>query len=128
MNTRLAVPSSTFSLRNPRSRGPLWHGALALWLGGVACAASGAEPTLTAPGVVAPADQSEPGQRAVGDATAQLLALQRSGAAASPVERPIPGDVAARSYQRYLKSFEHPIPERFDTTVGGGAAAGSGTR
>ncbi|RYF62499.1 MAG: DUF3613 domain-containing protein, partial [Comamonadaceae bacterium] len=39
--------------------------------------------------------------------------------------RPIPGEVAGRSYQRYLKSFDHPIPERFGTTVGGTSAAGS---
>ena len=48
----------------------------------------------------------------VGDATAGLLALQREGRAASTVPRPIAGEVATRSHQRYLKSFEHPIPER----------------
>ena len=61
----------------------------------------------------------------VGEATTQLLALQRSGAAASSQPRPIPGEVAGRSYQRYLKSFDYPIPERFGTTVGGTSAAGS---
>lgn len=67
----------------------------------------------------------------VGDATSQLLALQRSGDTASQVARPIAGDVATRSYQRYLKSFDHPIPERYGTTVGGtssGNSSGSSPR
>ena len=58
----------------------------------------------------------------VGDATSRLLALQRSGDAASAVPRPITGDVAGRSYQRYLKSFEHAIPERSTTSVGGSSS------
>ena len=68
------------------------------------------------------------GPARVGDATAGLLALQRDGTAASPVPRPIPGDVAGRSYQRYLKSFEQPIPERFgfSTAGGGGSQGGAG--
>lgn len=53
----------------------------------------------------------------IGDATHDLLALQRDGRQASPTPRPIAGDVAGRSYSRYLKSFEHPIPEAFGTTV-----------
>ena len=63
----------------------------------------------------------------VGDATAGLLALQRDGTAASPVPRPITGDVAERSYQRYLKSFEQPIPERFGFSTAGGGASQGGT-
>ena len=68
------------------------------------------------------------GPARVGDATAGLLALQRDGTAASPVPRPITGDVAERSYQRYLKSFEQPIPERFgfSTAGGGGSQGGAG--
>ncbi len=64
----------------------------------------------------------------VGDATAGLLALQREGRAASTVPRPIAGEVATRSHQRYLKSFEHPIPERLGATIGGGSSAGSAGR
>jgi len=63
--------------------------------------------------------------RAVGDATLRLLALQRSGSVASPVAQPIPGEVASRSYARYLKSFEHPIPEKLGTTSAQGGGAGS---
>ncbi len=53
----------------------------------------------------------------VGDATDTLLALQRSGALASATPRPIAGPVAYRSYERYLKSFEHPIPEFLNSSV-----------
>lgn len=95
------------------------------WLAAAACVAGAAEPA-TMP--TYPPEAAAPERVAVGDATSRLLSLQRSGAAASAVPRPIPGPVAARSYQRYLKSFEHPIPERFDTTVGGTAQAGSGAR
>jgi hypothetical protein len=49
----------------------------------------------------------------VGGATESLLALQRASQGARP--RPIDGEQASRSYQRYLKSFEAAIPERFDT-------------
>jgi hypothetical protein len=70
----------------------------------------------------------------VGDAATSLLAWQRDGGIASPTPRPIAGDVARRSYERYLKSFEYPIPERLNSTVKTGASAGnsssssSGTR
>lgn len=53
----------------------------------------------------------------VGEATSSLLAFQASGTAASRTARPITGDLAGRSYQRYLKSFEYPIPEKFGASV-----------
>ena len=53
----------------------------------------------------------------VGDATSNLLAWQRSGEVSSTRPRPIEGNVANRSYERYLKSFEYPIPERFSSSV-----------
>lgn len=53
----------------------------------------------------------------VGGATRHLLALQRSGQIASPVPRPVPGEVVQRSRERYLKSFEREIPERFQSSV-----------
>ncbi len=49
----------------------------------------------------------------IGQATAQWLELQKSGAAAAPEPRPLPGDVAQRNYQRYLRSFEREVPDAF---------------
>jgi hypothetical protein len=53
----------------------------------------------------------------VGDATQSLLAWQRGGEISSTTPRPIAGAVANRSYERYLKSFEFPIPERMTSSV-----------
>lgn len=49
----------------------------------------------------------------IGSATEKLLALQRT--AQGTHARPIDGEQASRSYQRYLKSFETDIPEQFET-------------
>lgn len=64
----------------------------------------------------------------VGDATQGLLAWQRSGEIASPTPRPIAGNIANRSYERYLKSFEFAIPEHMNSTVktSGGSGSSSG--
>jgi hypothetical protein len=62
----------------------------------------------------------------VGDATQGLLAWQRSGEVASPTSRPIAGNVANRSYERYLKSFEFPIPERMGSTVKSSGSSSGG--
>lgn len=40
--------------------------------------------------------------------------LQKSNAAASPVARPLPGEIADRSFQRYAESFSQPIPTTLD--------------
>lgn len=42
------------------------------------------------------------------------IELQVSGRAASPVGRPLPGEMADRSYQRYADSFSKPIPDTLD--------------
>ena len=49
----------------------------------------------------------------IGSATEHLFALQRSLPAQRP--RPIDGEQASRSHQRYLKSFETTIPEKYET-------------
>jgi len=41
----------------------------------------------------------------------QWLELQRSGKSASAQPQPAPGEVMEKVHQRYLKSFEKPIPE-----------------
>ena len=51
----------------------------------------------------------------MGEATQSLLAMQRASKGQYP--RPIDGEQASRSYQRYLKSFETKIPERFETGI-----------
>lgn len=81
-----------------------------------ACLAARAQPAPATPVAEADAPFDQPAAQ-VGSATHRLLALQGSGQAASPTPRPITGDIAGRSYDRYLKSFEFPIPERFGTTV-----------
>lgn len=45
--------------------------------------------------------------------TRHWLELQREGEQASPIERTLPGPIQDRIYQRYLQSFEYPIPENF---------------
>ena len=96
-----------------------------------------APPSTTAPTAtpVPPQGQEEAAQAQepvyerlqVGDATQSLLAWQLSGEITSTTPRTIAGDVANRSYERYLKSFEFPIPERMTSSVkpssGGGGAA-----
>lgn len=63
----------------------------------------------------------------VGDATLSILALQRSGESASPAQ-PMLGAEASAAYARYLKSFDHPIPERLDSSVGAvGGSVSAGT-
>lgn len=56
------------------------------------------------------------------------LELQASGRAASPVARPLPGEIADRSYQRYAESFSKPIPDTLDReeflSEGGGGGGG----
>lgn len=49
-----------------------------------------------------------------GESTKTWLDLQRSGNQASSHAQPISGPVMLRSYERYLKSFERPIPDKFD--------------
>lgn len=73
------------------------------------------------PGTQVP--QQFPAQRhiTIGSATEQLLAMQRTQAAQRP--RPIDGEQASRSYQRYLKSFETTIPEKFETGIDTGVGS-----
>ncbi|MDT0496768.1 DUF3613 domain-containing protein [Algiphilus sp. W345] len=51
---------------------------------------------------------------AIGVETKAWLDLQTSNDAAIGAPEPLAGEVASRVYQRYLDSFEYPIPETFD--------------
>jgi hypothetical protein len=53
----------------------------------------------------------------VGDATHSLLQRQREGREASATPRPIDGTVAELGHQRYLKSFEQPLPAWFGSRL-----------
>lgn len=58
-----------------------------------------------------------------GSQTRFWLATQTSGVSAVTEERPMPGEAATLVYQRYLTSFTHPIPERYESdsfSVSGG--------
>lgn len=64
---------------------------------------------LSIPAVAAPpAHNSEPQT-----ATARLMAAQRSGELESSNEQYLSGKARSEIYQRYVKSFSHPIPDTF---------------
>lgn len=87
----------------------IFSGALVLLLtSGAAFAEAGAE------------SQERVEQRSLpaGARAGAILELQRSGLAAGKVQ-PLSGEVAGRSYQRYLDSFKEPMPSGRD---GGGTS------
>ena len=59
----------------------------------------------------------------IGESTRSLLDMQANGSNAGKV-LPILGDEASRSYKRYIDSFEHPIPEKFEQAVQTGSGSG----
>ena len=69
---------------------------------------------VTALTLVLPLCASAEGVRpGAGELTFQWLELQRSGSQASVHPEGISADVSESIYQRYLKSFTHPIPDSF---------------
>lgn len=64
---------------------------------------------------------------AVGAATEAILKMQREGTAAGQTQ-PIAGEVATRSYQRYLESFTQPIPQNNQPVTPGSKSAVTGSR
>lgn len=84
---------------------------------------------LSLPGVLAAQQESGTApSEAVGPETRAWVDLQTQGAVASPVARPMPGDIAERVYQRHADSFAHPIPETLsrESFVGGSGGGGGG--
>ena len=61
---------------------------------------------------VSVANAGEP--QPIGDQTRHWIDLQASGTVASPEERPLPGEIAERSFERYAESFSQPIPDTFE--------------
>lgn len=59
--------------------------------------------------VVTENSESSESQFPAGGRAAAVLELQRSGLAAGKVQ-PLSGEVAGRSYKRYLDSFNQPMP------------------
>lgn len=69
-----------------------------------------------------------PSQVAVGDTTRNLLDIQRNGSQAGPM-LPLTGDQATLGYARYMRSFEHPLPEFFSTiSTGSPLRGGAGSQ
>ena len=73
-----------------------------------------------------PQVQAAPQLPRVGERTAGILELQRSGLAAGR-EQPVSGEVASRSYQRYLESFSQPLAAGSGTATKPATASGSST-
>lgn len=69
------------------------------------------------------AQARRPAVRAIGTDTRSLLAIQREGSQAGATLH-TPGEQAALAHARYLRSFEHPIPERFVGQSSGGSGIG----
>jgi hypothetical protein len=88
---------------------------LAAWIP-VAAVAQQPPGTAPTPGF-APTEPAPPFHASqIGDTTRYVLQLQADGTQAG---KPLPmlGDEATAAYRRYLKSFEHPIPDFYDTTL-----------
>lgn len=70
-----------------------------------------------------------------GTETRAWIDLQKSGKSSATDSRPMPGEVAGKVYDRYVKSFDHPIPETYSresfvssgSGSGGGGSGGSGS-
>ncbi len=86
--------------------------------------AAGAQTVATAgTDAGAAAQVQQPAVGAIGTDTRSLLAIQREGSQAGAT-LPMPGEQAALAHARYLKSFQHPIPERFVGQSGNGGGLG----
>lgn len=73
-------------------------------------------PSVAAHAIPAPAEPLRVRRIEIGSAAQALWDMQRASPGVRP--RPIDGDQASRSYQRYLKSFETTIPEHYNSGLG----------
>lgn len=94
-----------------------------------AAAAPAASPAAQAASAqpATPAAQEPSREEQFGDITRGLVGLQAAGLRSGP-GLPLQGPVATAAWSRYMKSFEHPIPQWFGERVsnGGGSGGGSG--
>lgn len=92
-----------------------------------AVGAAVADPPVTPSGRPAAEVAAEP---VIGTYTKAWLDLQKSGQMAEGEARPMDGEAAEASYQRYLDSFSHPIPQSLgrgeSASSGSGSSAGAG--
>jgi len=58
--------------------------------------------------------------------TREWLTLQKGGAAASGETQAMSGEAADKTYQRYVDSFGHPLPESFAREGFTGGQGGGG--
>ncbi len=72
--------------------------------------------TATAASTVTASTFADLPRSQVGDTTRALLQLQADNSRPGTV-LPMLGEAASRSYQRYLNSFDHPIPEYFEAAL-----------
>lgn len=70
-------------------------------------------------------DDANPAVAPVGSETRVWVDLQTGGTAASTADRSMPGDIAARVYQRHADSFAKPIPDSLGREAFVGDAGGS---
>lgn len=75
-----------------------------------------ATPTASASRAEAPTPDERYSAVHVGDVTRTLLQAQVDGRVAGP-RLPMLGVTATASWQRYLDSFKHPLPENFEKKV-----------
>lgn len=77
---------------------------------------SPAQADAAAPSAAPAATAPAPREEQFGDITRGLIGLQASGQRAGPGQ-PLQGAVATAAWKRYMKSFEHPIPQWFGDGV-----------
>ena len=65
-------------------------------------------------GTASTQNQASEGSYEVGSQTRQWLDMQRDGSQASQQAQTLPGPVMDQVYQRYIKSFGHPIPDLYE--------------
>lgn len=82
-----------------------------------------AAPAAQQAAAAAPAEQTALADEQPGDVTRALMAAQAEGRRAGPGLR-LQGPVATAAWNRYLKSFDHPLPEWFDSTGASGKGSG----